>query len=231
MLAVLAAAFPTFQPHRLPPTPLTPFPLNIRRQPEPLLQSTDEKVKELLSEIDALTEEQAALRKEREAQEAAARAGAQQRVTVFGARLDDDVAGSGILDKERQEDHERLFESGVKLMTRGEYSMAVTAFTRATAAVPGGLTGRKGGQYAIYLAQALQAADRKQQAVGLLKRCEAHPDKDIRKIADSVLYVMQAPELKLSQENFVSIPKLEIGEADKWQRRRVVEQKDPPPER
>ena len=60
-------------------------------------------------------------------------------------------------------------------MQRGEYKAAVTAFTRATAAAPGGLSGRKGGQYAIYLAQALQAANRKKEAVGLLKRCESHP--------------------------------------------------------
>ena len=82
-------------------------------------------------------------------------------------------------------------------MKRGEYKEAVKAFTQATAAAPGGMSGRKGGQYAIYLAQALQAADRKKEAVGLLKRCEAHPDGDVRKIADNVLYIMQAPELKL----------------------------------
>ena len=82
-------------------------------------------------------------------------------------------------------EHERLFDSGVELMRRGEYKMAVTAFTRATAAAPGGLSKRKGGQYAIYLAQALQAAGRKKEAVGLLKRCEAHPDADVRKISAS----------------------------------------------
>ena len=32
-------------------------------------------------------------------------------------------------------------------------------------------------QYAIYLAQALQANGRKKEAVGLLKRCESHPDR------------------------------------------------------
>ena len=71
--------------------------------------------------------------------------------------------------------HEILFENGIKLMRKGEYRDAVTAFTRATAAAPGGLSDRKGGQYAIYLAQALQAAGRKKEAVGLLKRCESHP--------------------------------------------------------
>jgi len=102
-------------------------------------------------------------------------------------------------------------------------------FTQATVSAPGGLTGRKGGQYAIYLAQALQAAERKNEAINLLQRCEAHPDGDVRKIAESVLYIMQAPELKLDAEQFVSIPSLD---RDDWGERRYVQQeKDPPPEK
>ena len=92
-------------------------------------------------------------------------------VTAFGARLDDDIAGEGVATAAREEEHAQLFEAGIKLMKRGEYKQAVTAFTRATAAAPGGLSDRKGGQYAIYLAEALQAAGRKKEAVGLLKRC------------------------------------------------------------
>ena len=116
-------------------------------------------------------------------------------------------------------------------MQRGEYKAAVTAFTRATAAAPGGLSGRKGGQYAIYLAEALQAAGRKKEAVGLLKRCEAHPDADVRKIADNVLYIMQAPELKLDADQFMSISGLPDAWDDKKPVRRAMEEKDPPPEK
>lgn len=88
----------------------------------------------------------------------------------------------------------------------------------------------QGGQYAVYLAQALQADSRKQEAVQLLQRCEAHGDPDVRKIAESVLYIMQAPELKLDQENFVSIPALDL--TDDWgPRRKMIEKKDPPPEK
>jgi len=39
--------------------------------------------------------------------------------------------------------------AGNALMRKGEYKKAVTAFTRATTAAPGGLTGRRGGQYAV----------------------------------------------------------------------------------
>jgi len=130
--------------------------------------------------------------------------------TVFGAKLDDDVAGkrSGAGGKS-QEEHERLFEEGVVLMRRGAYREAKTAFTRATAQAPGGLAGRTGGQYAMYLAEALQATGQTMDAVELLKRCEAHPDKDVRKAGSQLLYIVQAPELKLSRNNFVSIPDLQ----------------------
>ena len=102
------------------------------------------------------------------------------------------MAGTAVTTKDVREEHERLFQAGNTYMRRGEYKSAVTAFTQATAAAPGGMGNRKGGQYAIYLAQALQAAGRKKEAVGLLKRCESHPDADVRKIADNVLYIMQA---------------------------------------
>jgi len=64
----------------------------------------------------------------------------------------------------------------------------------------------------------------------LLKRCEGHPDADVRKTADNVLYIMQAPELKLDADQFMTIPPL--AEVDEWNsKRRAVEQKDPPPEK
>ena len=88
------------------------------------------------------------------------------------------MAGTAVTTKDVREEHERLFQAGNTYMRRGEYKSAVTAFTQATAAAPGGMGNRKGGQYAIYLAQALQAAGRKKEAVGLLKRCESHPDAD-----------------------------------------------------
>jgi len=156
----------------------------------------------------------------------------EQKVSVFGARLDDDIAGEVDIDRGRfaQDQHQKDFELGNKLMLRGEYKAAVSAFTQAIVNAPGGLAGRKGGQYAVYLAQALQAASRKQEAVKLLQRCDSHSDADVRKISQSVLYIMQAPELKLGQENFVSIPALDL--TDDWgPRRKMIEKKDPPPEK
>ena len=199
----------------------------------------EEKISEVLAQLDQEIAEYGALRaearkttQERLAREKAAEQQKAGRVTAFGARLDDDVAGDAVLSKMALEEHQELFESGIKLMRRGEYKQAVTAFTRATAACPGGMGERKGGQYAIYLAQALQAAGKKREAVGLLKRCEAHPDADVRKIADNVLYIMNAPELKLEADQFITMKGFE--ERDDWSasgRRRAAENKDPPPEK
>ena len=151
----------------------------------------------------------------------------------FGARLDADIASENLAESRKgaKEEHEKLFDAGLVLMQRGEYKEAVKSFTRATAAAPGGLTGRKGGQYAIYLAQALQADNRRKEAVGLLERCESHPDSDVRKIADAVLYIMRAPELKLGGENFVTIPKLEENDNWSYRPKQPGQQKDPPPEK
>lgn len=69
----------------------------------------------------------------------------EQRVSVFGARLDEDVAGEVDLGRGQfaQDQHQKDFDLGNKLMLRGEYKAAVSAFTQATVNAPGGLGGRK----------------------------------------------------------------------------------------
>ena len=84
-------------------------------------------------------------------------------------------------------------QAGVKGMRKGEYRAATTAFTQAIAAYPGGMTSRKGGEYAVWLAQALHARGQTDEAKELLKSFEKHPDGDVRSVADSVLYIYQAP--------------------------------------
>ena len=183
-----------------------------------------------LKQLEEETAEAAAAAKARKEADTQLQRQQQNKVSAFGARLDDDVAGIvKVGDSTKgKEEYEIMFDRGNALMLRGEYKLAVKAFTQATVNAPGGMNGRKGGQYAIYLAQALQAAERRNEAVKLLKTCEAHSDGDVRKIAESVLYIMQAPELKLDAEQFISIPKL----TDDWGSGRTVRpQEDPPPEK
>jgi len=142
------------------------------------------------------------------------------KANVFGARLDPKVAGETLIgvNAAPEEPHEEIFAAGVKAMKGGYYKDAVRYFTQAVAAAPGGLTGREGGQYSVWLAQALQAAGRTKEAVGLLQTCESHPDSDVRKISESVLYVLRAPELKLGEENFVRIDFASEGPPSEWGR-------------
>ena len=53
----------------------------------------------------------------------------------------------------------------------------------------------------------------------------------MRKIADNVLYIMNAPELKIDADQFMT---MEAFQEDDWtvrNRRRQTEDKDPPPEK
>ena len=153
-----------------------------------------------------------------------------QKVNVLGAKLDADVAGALVGEVVATEEHERLFQTGVQAMRRGEYKIATTAFTQAVAATPGGLTTRKGGEYSVWLSQALHASRREIDAMKLLRKIESHPDKDVRTLGSQVLNIFQAPELKLGEENFMRI---ELDNVDNWNRqpRRQKEDKDPPPEK
>jgi hypothetical protein len=50
--------------------------------------------------------------------------GSTARVSVGGARLDDDIAGERVLSAERKAEDEILFDAGVKLMRKGEYKVS-----------------------------------------------------------------------------------------------------------
>lgn len=145
-----------------------------------------------------------------------------QKINVLGATL---VVG----EVAATEEHERLFQTGVQAMRRGEYKMATTAFTQAVEA-KGGLSTRKGGEYSIWLSQALHANRRELDAIELLKKVEQHPDKAVRTLGGQVLYIFQAPELELGEENFMRI---NLDDVDNYNRgpRRTKEDKDPPPEK
>ena len=48
-----------------------------------------------------------------------------------------------------------------------------------------------------------------------------NPDSDVRTIADNVLYIYEAPELELSEENFMRID-MDLATDDDWGRRRAT---------
>jgi tetratricopeptide (TPR) repeat protein len=135
--------------------------------------------------------------------EAGALAGANRRegkTQVYGAWLDDDVVG------ELGETVRDPLSYGVAAMRRGSYSAAVTAFEEAVAQA-GGETSSKGGQTCVWLAQALYAQGDVKVAVAMLDRLQSgHPFSNVRKAAKEIKYILEAPQLKLDESNFVKMP-------------------------
>lgn len=130
------------------------------------------------------------------------------RVAMWGAWLDDDVAGrkaggKKTQSKQQMEDADARFKVGLTLFNRGRYQDATKDL--AAAALLAGINSRQGGQYQLWLAQAWDACGNKEKAVKTLQGLKGHPDSDVRKVADELEYILTAPELDLSEENFVKI--------------------------
>jgi hypothetical protein len=79
----------------------------------------------------------------------------------------------------------------------------------------GGEMTRKGGQMAIWLAQALYANGELTVAIAMLERLQqSHPMRNVRKASHEIKYILTAPELTLDASNFVQIPE-KILEAER----------------
>lgn len=65
-------------------------------------------------------------------------------------------------------------------------------------------------QIQIWLAMAYDANNRHDDCIALYKRLEArHPNKQIKRQAADLRYILEAPKLKISREEMVSIPIIE----------------------
>ena len=62
----------------------------------------------------------------------------------------------------------------------------------------------------MWLVTAYQAVGRLQNASALCQTLTRHPHPDIRKQSQEVLYILQAPKLKLTEEWMIKIPDLEV---------------------
>mmetsp|Transcript_12669 Transcript_12669/g.33689 ORF Transcript_12669/g.33689 Transcript_12669/m.33689 type:complete len:267 (+) Transcript_12669:32-832(+) len=124
----------------------------------------------------------------------------------------------------------RDFDVGISAMRSGAYRDAVASFKRATVVAPGGAERRLGGHYTVWLAQALHAAGQEAEALALLRRCEAHADADVRRIASDVRAIFEAPMPELDAGEFISIPPTMTPEGG-WTRPAAEERKPREPER
>lgn len=123
-----------------------------------------------------------------------------KRSQVFGAWLDNDII---------QQDGVTIdskLSLGVAAMSSGSYPAAVATLREAVAEA-GGEMSRKGGQTAIWLAQALYANGEQAAATAMLERLQqSHPMRNVRKASSEIKYILTAPELRLDASNFVQIP-------------------------
>uniref|UniRef100_A0A7S2ZV28 Uncharacterized protein n=1 Tax=Rhodosorus marinus TaxID=101924 RepID=A0A7S2ZV28_9RHOD len=127
----------------------------------------------------------------------------QGKVAMWGAWLDESVAGRKVGKTTQQAEAEEIFRVGLDLFERGRYKEATKELT--AACLLAGVNSREGGQYQLWLGQALDAAGEKKKAIACLQTLKSHRDSDVRKVADEVLFIITAPPLNLGKENFVSI--------------------------
>ena len=101
-------------------------------------------------------------------------------------------------------------------MNRGRYDEATKLLNRGCYFA--GVGTRRGGQMQLWLGQALSAAGRRGEALKLMDALKAHPDRDVRKVAKELLFIMKAPPLQLGEESRVSFDMDEFDAEKSYER-------------
>ncbi|KAF9604088.1 hypothetical protein IFM89_002763 [Coptis chinensis] len=106
---------------------------------------------------------------------------------------------------ERRATAKLMFELGQKAYGRGMYSRAIEFLEGALTIIPKPTL--FGGEIQIWLAMAYEANKRHADCINLYRQLEQkHPVVTIRRQASELRYILQAPKLKISQDEMVSIP-------------------------
>ncbi|OIT26433.1 PREDICTED: uncharacterized protein LOC109215311 [Nicotiana attenuata] len=106
---------------------------------------------------------------------------------------------------ERRKTAQLMFELGQKAYGKGMYGRAIEFLEGALTIIPRPTL--FGGEIQIWLAMAYEANNRHTDCIDLYKQLERkHPSISIRRQAAELRYILQAPKLKISQEEMVTIP-------------------------
>ncbi|KAG6752120.1 hypothetical protein POTOM_044339 [Populus tomentosa] len=106
---------------------------------------------------------------------------------------------------ERRKTAELMFELGQKAYGKGMYVRAIEFLEASLTIIPRSTL--FGGEIQIWLAMAYEANNRHADCIALYKQLEMkHPSISIRRQAANLRYILQAPKLKISQEEMVTIP-------------------------
>lgn len=101
---------------------------------------------------------------------------------------------------------ETEYQIGKEAFERGHYRESVQRLEKASALVA--RNSRLGGEVQIWLVTAYEAAGQKTEAIALCEQLKRHPDLETSKQARSLLYILQAPQLKRPAEWMTQIPDL-----------------------
>lgn len=99
------------------------------------------------------------------------------------------------------------YHLGRAAFERGSYREAVTALEQAKALVAGATP--LGGEVQLWLMNAYNAANRPADALALGEALARHPDPEIRKQSQRLLYILKAPQLKRPENWMTQIPDLQ----------------------
>ncbi|CAK7340002.1 unnamed protein product [Dovyalis caffra] len=106
---------------------------------------------------------------------------------------------------ERRATAELMFELGQKAYGKGMYGRAIEFLEASLTIIPRSTL--FGGEIQIWLAMAYEANNRHADCIALYKQLEMkHPSVSIQRQAANLRYILQAPKLKISQEEMVTIP-------------------------
>ncbi|XP_021743231.1 uncharacterized protein LOC110709326 [Chenopodium quinoa] len=106
---------------------------------------------------------------------------------------------------ERRATAKLMFELGQKAYGRGMYKRAIEFLEAALTIIPRPTL--FGGEIQIWLAMAYEANNRHADCIDLYQQLEKkHPSVSIRRQAAELRYILQAPKIKITQEEMVTIP-------------------------
>ncbi|WP_013320682.1 hypothetical protein [Gloeothece verrucosa] len=110
------------------------------------------------------------------------------------------------LKQQKQEEFNQNYQAGLTAFEQGKYRLSVQYLELANqASVPGT---RISGEVKIWLVTAYQAAGRLQDGLSLCRQLTQYPHPEIRKQAQRLLYILEAPRLNRPKEWMTEIPDL-----------------------
>ena len=119
------------------------------------------------------------------------------------------------------EKFQQKYATGKTALERGNYRLSIENLEAARELIP--LNSRRGGQAAIWLVTAYQAANKITEAIALCQELIVHPDTQTREQAQRILYIIKAPKLERPKEWMSEIPNL--ADADRGASRYVAAKK------